>query len=317
LIRRFFRLYPVFWVAVFASAASLWLLQQPATANAVMANLSMVPRLFGQPFINGVFWTLETELLFYAICLVFFLFRIVDKPAAFAGLIIACLAAHMAWRHAVSLALLAENAPPAQLGPANQLAQSIVGNPRMIWHYHSSYIFLHLSIMSLGALCRFQFDQRLGARWLKIFLAAVIGYWTLWIWPKPIWKWATGQWDWSGSYDALNYTIPIALFVIIIRIRSFAWPPLVYLGTISYSIYLLHLPVLYTAVVVIQGGASAGIALPPSWLLAAGSALMTIAVSALIFRFVEKPAIALGRRLSSPAARNKMSDQLPGTAAST
>lgn len=311
LIRRFFRLYPLFWVSVFATALSLWVLHEPAPLRATLANLSMMPRTFGEPFINGVYWTLETELVFYAICLGFFLLRIVDRPAAFAGLIVGCLVAHLAWRNALSLADFAARQPSDLLSLPHRLAQAWIGDPEMIRRSPNHYFFLHLSVMGLGALCRFQFEGQLGRRWLKIFLALVIGYWTLWIWPKPVWKWTLGQWDWGGAREAFTYAAPIAFFAIMVRYRSFGWQPLVYLGTISYSIYLMHLPIIYVTAAVIQNGLLSGISLLPASLLAAAIAMMTIAVSALTFKAIEQPAISLGRRLSSGTSKSRIETVVP------
>lgn len=65
---RALRLYPAFWFAVLftSGVAFFWGgAQTSVTASQVLANLSMVAPLFGQPFVDGAYWTLVCELVFY------------------------------------------------------------------------------------------------------------------------------------------------------------------------------------------------------------------------------------------------------------
>lgn len=68
---RVLRLYPEFWLAVLVAAAVFLLAPgpfgDPTSAGQVLANLTMVPSLFGAPYVDGVYWTLFAELKFYAI----------------------------------------------------------------------------------------------------------------------------------------------------------------------------------------------------------------------------------------------------------
>jgi peptidoglycan/LPS O-acetylase OafA/YrhL len=62
------------------------------------------------------------------------------------------------------------------------------------------------------------------------------------------------------------------------------------LGTISYSIYLVHCVVLYVVVLLANGFAPiATLALPEYWLVAALAALLAVLLSALTYRLVEYP----------------------------
>ena len=65
---RALRLYPAFWFAVLFTScvAAFWGgAQTSVTPPQVLANLSMLAPLFGQPFVDGVYWTLLYELVFY------------------------------------------------------------------------------------------------------------------------------------------------------------------------------------------------------------------------------------------------------------
>ena len=71
------------------------------------------------------------------------------------------------------------------------------------------------------------------------------------------------------------------------------WPPLVFLGRISYSLYLLHLLVLFALV------RTASPAVSVYWLLPA-ALVLSIGLAWLSYRAVELPSIRLGRHLASP-----------------
>jgi peptidoglycan/LPS O-acetylase OafA/YrhL len=74
-IRRFWRLYPCYWLSI---AAVLVLAQLGAMSDApispiiVAANITMAQRYLGQPEIIGSFWTLQFELTFYVLCAAMF-----------------------------------------------------------------------------------------------------------------------------------------------------------------------------------------------------------------------------------------------------
>lgn len=72
---RIARLYPTFWICVLVTSAALWGYGDDPSPKVIVANLTMLPRLFHQPFVDLVYWTLEVELRFYALVLVLVVFR--------------------------------------------------------------------------------------------------------------------------------------------------------------------------------------------------------------------------------------------------
>jgi peptidoglycan/LPS O-acetylase OafA/YrhL len=73
-VSRLVRLYPAFWVAVlFTSAVTLvWGGSIfGVTVPQVLANLTMGPNVFDQPLVDGSYWTLLHELLFYIMVFLF------------------------------------------------------------------------------------------------------------------------------------------------------------------------------------------------------------------------------------------------------
>lgn len=68
IVSRFARLYPTYWVAVAATWFAIQFHTLPGDAislKAAIANLSMIHAFFGIPDVDGVYWSLQVELLFY------------------------------------------------------------------------------------------------------------------------------------------------------------------------------------------------------------------------------------------------------------
>lgn len=71
-VSRLVRLVPAFWIAVLLTSAFAlgWGgARMSVTPAQVAANLTMLPGVFGQPFVDGVYWTLQLELMFYTLVL--------------------------------------------------------------------------------------------------------------------------------------------------------------------------------------------------------------------------------------------------------
>lgn len=70
-LSRITRLYPEFWIGVLLSAIAFSfdrsMFERHITAPMVLANLTMVPGLLGQGYVDDVYWTLFLELKFYAL----------------------------------------------------------------------------------------------------------------------------------------------------------------------------------------------------------------------------------------------------------
>ncbi|HKX07018.1 MAG TPA: acyltransferase, partial [Stellaceae bacterium] len=100
---------------------------------------------------------------------------------------------------------------------------------------------------------------------------------------------------WFGQLRWLSAAGAVLVFVVAINSRRIGrlleWPPLTSLGRVSYGVYLLHAPVLIIAT-------SVSVRPLPFTLAVALVPVVTVALAAVLHRFVELPAIGLGRRLS-------------------
>ncbi|GAA1489884.1 acyltransferase family protein [Brachybacterium sacelli] len=84
-VGRALRLYPAFWIAVLITSGFALVLggeRMGVDPYQVLVNLTMIPTLLGQPFVDGVYWTLLYELSFYAAVFLLVLLRQNDRVAA-------------------------------------------------------------------------------------------------------------------------------------------------------------------------------------------------------------------------------------------
>lgn len=65
---RISRLMPAFWACMTISAIALMMIGLPDTIsiNTWVANIILLPHVLGQPFVDGVYWTLVLEFVFYS-----------------------------------------------------------------------------------------------------------------------------------------------------------------------------------------------------------------------------------------------------------
>lgn len=76
-VGRALRLYPAFWVALAITTGFALILggeRMGVTTEQVLVNMTMIPTVLGQPFVDGVYWTLLYELQFYVLVFALVLF---------------------------------------------------------------------------------------------------------------------------------------------------------------------------------------------------------------------------------------------------
>lgn len=272
LIRRFFRIYPAYWLSVpLGALTAFWIWGGTFGVKEVLVNLTLLQDFFGVPAAEGVYWTLRIEWMFYLLCAALLLMKSLGDARR----------------------LFAVAALFTLLYSAEMLLHW--WNGRRFFGTETAFVFLNLSLMFAGTLYRrlvVDGEWRAGP-WLAACFAGFL------VWHLLVMPLSTATAIGFLSNETIPYALGIVLFILgtsVVQIRSRLTD---WLGRISYSIYLFH-PVVFMALL-----------WPLQWLPATSwwrsqhllvyllfDALLTIAVATLVFRYVEQPGIELGRRVA-------------------
>ena len=282
LIKRFYRLFPLFWFSLFCGVIFIWYLSgQRVTPMLVAANLTMVPAFFGQDFIIGLYWTLETELIFYALVVLLFFIGALKKPTVL--VLLTLLLYGLLW-------LL--NASPF----------FDVTLP----HWRSTPY--HLSLMIYGTIIRYWYDQQQAEKTSVHFSSILMGTFiiqTVTLLMVPLVVFYRFGFDPQTEFvsDAIAYILGILFFFAGLYFWKNPTPLFTYLGKISYSIYLMHPVVFYTVWQLIQNNPALD-----HWHISVYISiclLLSIGVSHLTYTFIERPFNQRGHRSAKVLATEK------------
>jgi peptidoglycan/LPS O-acetylase OafA/YrhL len=254
-VSRFSRLFPAYWAAVLITFGAVFALGLPGkevSLGQALANLAMIHGFFGVPHVDGVYWTLEVELLFYAG--MFLLYRsgrlgqVHTAMWLLLGLRLAYyLSANLAgidlpWR--ISRFLILGQIPWFAMG----IAVYLLVQPRVANDKPKSLALL------AGALALLALDARPEVAALSLGMAALV-------------------------YAAATRRLP-----------WLAHPVMVWLGAISYTLYLLHENIGWGVQLRLQG-----LGVPRDLGVLCAMAL-SLALATALTRWVEQPAMAWIRR---------------------
>ncbi|GAA4556690.1 acyltransferase [Planotetraspora kaengkrachanensis] len=328
-ITRFFRLYPlwglaavvgtVFGTAGVYSALPAQAARQPVTFT--LAHMTMLQDLLQVPSVVNVFWTLSYEMAFYLLVTAMFVFGVhrASTRASLTFAVCALIAGAL-----VPAGWLSHNMGQ---GVVEVAAVALVGGIAAALSTHHDVRRHGAALIAVLALILLTLNSRVGAWQSLIILATMFGgtaihrmerspagwvrsRWMIGLVPVlsvtaavvlgPGWGMSEAEqhafkWSWSTAVVAAWLTFAAGL-----ALRRRRLPPLlVWLGLVSYSIYLLH-PLILQVVRRLTVDPS-GIPLPVR--LAWEAALFTTAIgcAALSYHFIEKPAQHLGRRLARAA----------------
>lgn len=252
-------------------------LERP-TAAGVASHLLFSHNLVGGiiPGVNGSFWSLELELHFYL------LFPLLIALAARYGALrmaAGVLVVTLAWRIAIDRILTPQSSPSLHVGLA--------------WAAPGRLFEFALGILAAVIVVR-------QPRRLKILPAAYLAAGL-----ALIWYGTSRIVPLQGQFSAFpDIVIGLGFFLIVLAAsrgwlnRLFAWRPLVWVGTISYSIYLIHEPLLREGYRWLPGlsGWTA------FWAYTVGGGMLMVAAGFLFYQAVEVPSLAWGRRLAKRQA---------------
>lgn len=258
-VRRFFRLYPAYWLSILGAVV---LLAGAVSASQLLVNVTMLQGFVHVTDILPAFWTLQIELIFYALCAgLFWIRRLQDLPTlrgmSLLWTAVALAMGGLRWKTGIKLPV----AVP-----------------------------LALSLMFIGCLWRhYLLDRSMAAR------SAAINTLAVFILAMPCVALLAYNRDFGFGETWYRYTISYETAALAFLLLTGRWRlenrALVWLGTISYSVYLFHGLILrlYSDAV----GPRNNIA----WHILAYMAVVLL-VSGVVYAVVEKPSIALGRRIT-------------------
>ncbi|WP_143728931.1 acyltransferase [Microbulbifer sp. GL-2] len=274
-IRRFFRLYPTYWVSLIIAVGFTWLFADHIFSSvAILANTTMLQGLLGFENVQKLYWTLTAELIFYLLCAMMFALKRLGNPK---NLLLLCWAALSLF---ICLQLF-EHSPALQL----QLPVTI------------TYIPYGIAVMFCGALLRCCFETKRFHHYAVLAIASTFSI--------PILVLSLHLFGNSISSEpvrfGLSHLIALGIFLSVISLPSNSIRHFATLGTISYSIYLFHLCIIYVMKWSISqpwGQVFSGF---PLSVYLSVTTLASIALATLIYWLIERPFVKLGRTLSTSA----------------
>ena len=243
--------------------------QQTFSFAQLIANMTMVPKLFGINEMSGVFWTLFIEILFYMCCVGLFQLKLLDKS--------------------IAIALVA-------VGLNLTTPLTIVLNKFFLLNIPVQFILFHLSFLFAGNLLRLAFviKDRLACYSILIFL--LLNLFTvplvsglIFSVPEAVSK---GFVMFTSKAVVYAYALAIGVFLLATHYKSFNNKFMVELGGISYSLYLLHMLCFDLVTKFVQPAT-----VPTFFVYLVVSSLLSYAIAKFSYRYVEYPAIEFGRKI--------------------
>lgn len=247
IVSRFARLYPVYWVAVALTWFTIQLHSVPGYEiglKAAIANLTMVHAFFDIPDVDGVYWSLQVELLFYLWMLAIWSLGLLRHTVGVGFAWVALAAAYGIARYVLGIAvpdwiprfMLLEYIPWFAIGMTMYVTLQDDGRWRA-----PQFVLLALCILAVGLRGEFEY-----------MIAAVV-------------------------------TIGLVLLASRGMLMWLASRPLVFLGAISYPLYLVHQKIGWAVLLQIEP------ILPSVWLSIALAVFFSIAIATALHYLVEGP----------------------------
>ncbi|WP_181306576.1 acyltransferase [Rufibacter sp. XAAS-G3-1] len=262
-LKRVFRLLPLYLTSLLATLALVslgWMEGTLPSLTSLVANGLMLAKFLGQPLVLGLYWTLNLEMVFYLLVSGLFLLKWLKRSTLLAFLAL-----------------------------ASAFLVGVVGT-QVLHLFESGWgLCFQLASMFVGTIYfRYMAGQVSGKTWTAVFLTALlvlvcITYFNLHHQSTPHGLGTRSFWPVTNAYLGAYVLFTFCFFL---RHRSYP-KPLVYLGLISYSLYLVQATVLALLLPQVEH----------PFLACFLGISITVAVSCVTYRFIEKPSVQFGRSL--------------------
>ncbi|WP_246075405.1 acyltransferase family protein [Nonomuraea terrae] len=306
-ISRFFRLYPLYLAVIALVLALAWWVPVreavPRDGSAVAAHATMLLDVVSVGGVADTMWTLSYEMVFYLVVTALFLTRGHQRSGtlamAFAGgaVVVGLLAPGAvlggSWTAYASCAVFVVGLTCVVGGKFRTAAAVVLGLMAVTLLVLSSRVpWLGVAVLAVmfAGTAIYRWERGDAGLWPVAVTAALVGI-------TPVWAVMSGWWWVQTGVWLTTIALAGATFAGTMALRGRRLPKVaVWLGLISYSLYLVHHPVL-KYVVEVTGDLRAR-ELPYQLAVTAVALVAVVALSALAYRYVEKPMQALGRRVS-------------------
>jgi peptidoglycan/LPS O-acetylase OafA/YrhL len=269
LIRRFFRIYPVYWfclsisVLMYLACSSYWStpLSDRVSLHYLLRNLSLLHSAMGIPSLDFVCWSLAVEVKFYMLVALIFLIgrnahQVIMLCIGFLAL--CCVAAYFSTHG---------------MNPESFLAYAVSDMK-------------YMTFMFLGCLFYYVLFGELG-------VGAALGYGAI-IFALFLTIDSFYENEFLGAL-AKNYAYALILFSVcyLLRGKFRANRVLDFLADISFPLYLVHSTIGYVTMTILI---DKGMPYTPAWMICLG---LTLLVAFLVHKYVEVPVNRFGKRVSN------------------
>jgi peptidoglycan/LPS O-acetylase OafA/YrhL len=274
-IRRFFRLYPLFWVSMLPSVVHyIRGVEHAYSLKTILCNLTMVPGLFDQGFVVAVYWTLVQELVFYLFCLGLHWVKWVEESKKLAIGSLSFGIGYWVFKGGAWLGLW-------------QQAET----------FFQKTVLISLSLMFWGALWRNFQEKKCSGVWERVALAFIPLQAIVLVGCRPFYDRAEVKANFPVSF-ASSLAVGVGIFILGTTWMQMKNRVLVWCGTVSYSLYLLHMFVIMQIARVFSWG---GWGMPSLGMFILSALIGSCILAAAGFYLVERPTMALGRSKSQRA----------------
>ncbi|MFI6882531.1 acyltransferase family protein [Streptosporangium canum] len=306
-ISRIFRLYPIYLLV----AASVLLMafwtpvreQVPRDLSAVSAHVTMLLDVVHLGGLADTMWTLSYEMVFYLLVTALFVRGLHHRSGTFAvgfgavavvaGLVLSAPLLKGPWPAYVSGVLFLVGMVCLISGRFRTAAAYVLGGMSVVLLIFGSFVpwlgAAILAVMFIGTAVR-RWEQGAGGLWPVAVATVLVAL-------APVWSGQAGWWWVQPGVWFTTMALAGATFAGAMALRRRRLPGfLVRLGLISYSLYLLHHPLLRLANSLLGDVRSMQPVVQVS--LSAGFVAVVVGLSWLTYRYVELPMQRLGRRVA-------------------